>query len=90
MKLLPNIPTFFASMFTWNGNTGSAEMSDFGGMLDGRLYEDAVDTGFFIFSSKSVSKKLFIFQRHTYQADELQSSIFVSYDNLFTIEVFND
>ena len=100
MKPNMEIPTYLGWQFTWrkvstSRTDGSAEASDLGirpGELPGkRVWNDAVDVGFYVVSPRTGRKVLFTLQKEDIgDAGEVIAWAFVSEDNSVTIKIFND
>ena len=89
------IATYYSDKFRWKNGRGSADASDFGSLasrgtclLGDRLYDDAVDIGFFVESAKTGHIKLFTYVNNEDGYDgELQ--VYSSSDGV-VITIFND
>lgn len=88
------IPIHEGWRFTWVGNTGSADGSDFGKQVFSPLYKDAADIGFYIFSSKTGVYKPFVLVHTEVDSSErdLLHYEFESMDDggKFIVKIFND
>jgi hypothetical protein len=93
MKLA--IPVYSSDQFTWKGNRGCADASDFGSLakhgrelfIGGRVFDDACDVGFYVVSTRSGARMLF-----TYVSDEdgYDGELQVYSSGDFFITIFND
>jgi len=87
----PNLPTHDGRSFSWEGNTGYAEVSDLGRGADvaGRAFPDACDMGFYVRSHKTGARKLFLETGVRRLDGDVISWIYTT-DDGFTVEIFND
>lgn len=54
------VPVHRGEKFAWSGDVGTAELSSFGrDIVCDRIYEDALDTGFFVRSDRTGVERLF-------------------------------
>ena len=91
MKL--QVPVYSSDMFTWKGNRGCAEASDFGSLekkgyfIGARCYDDACDIGFYVVSARTGAKMLFTY---VHDEDGYDGELQVYSSGDFTITIFND
>lgn len=59
MKLI--IPVWSSDMFNWKNGRGVADASDFkfSGPIAGRVYDDAIDVGFYVVSARTGVRMMF-------------------------------
>lgn len=91
-----------AAFFTWCGNTGSAEVSDFGpGSLPlHQVWPDAADAGFTVASARTGELVTFVECGHIMAEDEIAGWVYRSIDRRtgridktpfgMTIKIWND
>jgi hypothetical protein len=81
-----SIRTYSSKKFTWTGNVGVAEMSDFGTMdplaICDRIYDDACDCGFAV-ESVVTGKRIVFNYSHAINSgeNEIQAHVLVSLDD---------
>lgn len=95
MKTLESVPVHSAAKFTWNQGQATAERSSFGRTpLDGRVWADSMDTGFYMVSPNTGAKKLFLLMSERRDSDGvLLAEIYLESppgDAPITVTVFND
>lgn len=106
MNVSPYLPELSARQFTWTGNVGVAEASDFGTLssIRARVWLDSCDEGFWLRSPKTGERILFTFDdvereatlRGVIENHESEGEIvawrFTSYgtSETLTIKVHND
>jgi hypothetical protein len=78
------------SLFTWKGNHGVAERSDFP-IMHTQVWSDACDLGFMVRSQRTDKLVLFTLIDRTYDAEnDLISTLYTSYCGKYIIAIYND
>jgi hypothetical protein len=91
-----HLPVHDASIFSWNGNTGVAEMSDLEAPGDAQVWDDSCDVGFILKSPKTGTEVLFTFVSEVKDAEgEVQAWIYqntpvTSEVGLLKVHILND
>lgn len=86
-------PTHDAKKFTWHGNSGTAEMSDFNGhRIVGPCWNDSIDCGMTLYSRRTGKFVEFVETGITKDPDdcEILYWTFKSLCERFTLTIFND
>jgi hypothetical protein len=85
-----SIPTINGNKLTWSGNVGTIEASE--AASHERIWNDSMDLGFWVYSPKSDTTKLFVLSYVKVDDEgEILHWDHVSYpDPDFTVRVFND
>lgn len=85
MKLTPVIHS--SNRFSWKGNHGLAEMSDFKNQsLHAALFDDAADVGFTVQSERTRKRVEFVFIGR----DDNGAFVYVSSNGKYKITLIND
>jgi len=88
------VPVYSSDQFSWKGNKGCADASDFGSLkergtvfIGSRCYADANDVGFYVVSARTGARMLFtyVFDEDGYDGE---FQVYSSGDVFITI--FND
>lgn len=92
-NILPNVPNYPASAFSWTGNVGWIEASEFTrGRVANRVWSDSSDVGFTLTSERTGQKVLFVFDHDEGEGDDLVYSVYVSFGfpKEIVVHVVND
>ena len=101
MRFMHGTP-ILANLFTWLGNTGSAEASDFGpeGMATHQVWLDACDRGFTLASMRTGELVTFVECGQIVREDEIAGWVYRSIDGRtgrvdkspfgMTVKIWND
>jgi hypothetical protein len=97
MALLNDIPVHDGKLFTWHRNqfSGTTEASTLGGQMSRRVWDDAVDVGFYVTSPRTGRKVLFTLISVNHDAGglggEITSWTYKShgFNTTMTITIFN-
>lgn len=93
LKARKDVPVHSAGLFTWKGQTGTCEASDFNPtVMCSRVYDDACDVGFFARSPRTGRSLLFVFDHQEWDraTGEITAWIFVCPSHGLMIRVIND
>lgn len=101
LPILPgmhHLPIHSARKFTWDGDHGTCDASDFGGAdIDGRVWSVACDVGFIVESPRTGRRVLFtLVEEITVRGGLLEATVYASVSRIpghpapLTITIVND